>query len=266
MVVISVTDEPASLVGPWIAKNNVTHPVVCLPDGKLEQVIGVKAFPTAAVFLGMELQWTGSAGGAGSALSTAQKAGRKDSLYPKALSKVIKSMNDGDAVKALKLLRAGMPKYKEGDADWAKRLDTFLLEKSVTDVAAGTAAIESGFWHNGVELMMPYLGKDSLFPVAEEAQATLDKLETEELFAKEIQGGKLYLEAKKLEEEQEYTDAVKVYSTIIKKCDDAKIAGHARTAGQALIDARRPGYKSSCEKCQKGKGTACEKHHEDVKL
>jgi len=90
MVVINVTDEPASLVGPWNAKHGVTHPVVCLPDGKLEGVIGVAGFPTAAVFLGTDMRWKGSAGGSGSALSAAKKEGRKGSIYPKKLTKIVK--------------------------------------------------------------------------------------------------------------------------------------------------------------------------------
>jgi hypothetical protein len=261
-----VTDEPASLVAPWIAKHGVTHPVVILPDGALEAVIGVTGFPTSAVFLGMEMQWKGHPSGSGSALSSAQKDGKKGSLYPKKLSKIIKAMNEGDSAKALGMLRAGMAKFKDRDADWAKRLDAFLIETSEKDFLAANKAIELGYWHEGVELASKYLGKDSLFPGAVEAQAILDKLEDEKLYKKEIAGGKLYLEAKALADDGEYLEAVKGYKAILKKCGDTNIANHARAAAQGLIDGRKPGYKAQCPKCRANKGAACEKHLEKVKL
>lgn len=266
MVVISVTDEPASLVGPWIAKHGVTHPVVCLPNGDLEEVIGVSGFPTSAVFLGMEMTWTGRPSASGSPLSAAKKKGRKDSLYPKKLAKIVKSMNARESAKALKMLRAAKPKLKGRDADWAERLDTFMLSTSELDFAAATAAIEEGYWFKGTELMTPYLAKDSLFPGAETAQEQLTELSERPLYSKEILGGKLFLEAKKLAEAQEYSDAVKAYKSILKKCGEAEISKHARSAGQALIDAGQPGYKPSCERCRKRKQGACEKHAEEMKL
>lgn len=79
-------------------------------------------------------------------------------------------------------------------------------------------------------------------------------------------GGKLYLEAKEHAEAQEYSDAVKVYKSIIKKCGEAEISKHARTAGQALIDGGMPGYKPSCERCRGKKNGACSKHAEKMKL
>ena len=244
----------------------MTHPVVILPDGKLEKVIGVTGFPTTAVFLGTEMQWKGSPSASGSPLSSAQKEGRTDSLYPKKLSKIVKAMNDGDSAKALEMLRKGKAKFKDNDADWAERLDKFLIETSEKDFRAATAAIEQGYWHKGVQLATPYLGKDSLFPGAADAQAMLDKLEDEKLFSKEITGGELYQEAKALEDAKEYLDAVKTYKSILKKCGDTKIAEHALKAAQGLIDARKPGYKAQCPKCQANKGAACEKHLEEVKL
>lgn len=266
MVVISVTDEPASLVAPWIAKHGVTHPIVILPDGALERVIGVKGFPTSAVFLGKEMQWQGSPSQSGSALGDAQSEGRKDSLYPKKLSKIVKAMNAGESAKALGLLRAGMAKFKDIDLDWANRLDAFLIETSVKDIAAASAAIEAGFWNKAVQIATPYLGKDSLFPCAADAQAMLDKLSEEKLFSKEILGGKLFEEAKSLEDAKEYSEAFKGYKSVLKRCGDTNISEHARTAAQALIDGHKPGYNSNCPKCSANKGAACEKHLESVKL
>jgi hypothetical protein len=261
-----VTDEPAELVSAWVAKHGVTHPVVILPDGKLEKVIGVTGFPTAAVFLGREMQWKGSAGGSGSALSSAQKAGKTDSLYPKKLSKIVKAMNEGDSAKALAMLRKGKAKFKDNDADWAERLDKFLIETSEKDFLAAAAAIDKGYLYKGVQLASPYLGKDSLFPGAVDAQTMLDKLEDGKLYSKEITGGKLYQEAKAFEDAKEYLEAVKTYKSILKKCGDTQIADHAMTAAKGLISARKPGYKPQCPKCQVNKGAACEKHLEKVKL
>jgi hypothetical protein len=239
---------------------------VILPDGALEGVIGVTGFPTAAVFHGRELQWKGSAGSSGSALGKVQKVGSKSSIYPKKLSKIFKAMDKGDSAKALEMLRSGMEKFEGRDLDWAKRLDTFLIESSERAFKAAEGAIEEGYWFKALGLVQPYLGKDSPFPGAADAALRFEKLEGEELYSKEIAGGKLFAEAKALEGEGLYLEAAKAYKSVLKKCKETKISDHAHKAVQALIDAKKPGFKDGCRKCELNKGAACEKHHVEVKL
>ncbi|MDA0666413.1 MAG: hypothetical protein O3A95_07295 [Planctomycetota bacterium] len=266
LVVISVTDEPAELVETWIATNNVTHPVVILADKKLENVIGVAGFPTSAVFLNKVLQWKGHPSEAGGALGAALKEGRSDSVYPKNLSKVIKTWNGGDRTKALSELYKTMPKLEGSDLEWAGRLDGFMKDESAKAFQLSSEAMEAGFWFRGLQLAQPYLGKGSEYPRVDETRSHLALMQENPGYAKEVKGGELYEEAKLLERNMEYSEAVKVYKKIMKKSADTAIAGHAETAAKSLIDGYKPGFSATCPKCDAKSHAACAKHRETVKL
>jgi len=261
-----VTDEPAELVEPWMLKNKVTHPVVILPNKELEGVIGVKGFPTSAVFHGNKLKWTGHPSSSSGPLGDVQKDAKKTCVYPKKLSKVIKLINKGDMVKAMVDLHKLMEKLEGEDAAWAGRLEVSLNGQCSGAFADSAKAIEDGFWYEGILKAQPYLGKGSPYPGVEETVAKLELLKEEDLYAKEISGGKSFKEAQATELIMEYTDAVKKYKSVMKKCRDTQIAGHARAAAEKLIQDRRPGYKPSCPSCSRNKGAACSKHHEEIKL
>ncbi|MGB0954128.1 MAG: hypothetical protein ACPG31_12980 [Planctomycetota bacterium] len=261
-----MTDEPLELVEPWAKKVGATHPIVILPGKELEKVIGVSGFPTSAVFLDKEKVWKGHPSGASGPLADAHKKARKDSIYPKKLSKVIKSLDKGQKVKALADLQALMLKLEGEDLAWAGRLEAYLLDKSAKDFAESEELIAKGYWHKGVSLAKPYLGKGSTYPMAEEKVARLAELEKDPLYKKEMAGGELYAEGQKLESEQEYSDAFKAYKAAMKKGSGSQIATHAHDAAAKLIEDRRPGYKPSCQTCKRNKGSACSKHLEKVKL
>lgn len=261
-----MTDEPANLVEAWIAANNVTHPVVILPDGKLEKVIGVSGFPTSAVFLDKQLQWKGHPSSSSGALSSAQKDGRTDSVYPKKLGKVIKAWNKGDKTKALQDLYKVMPKLEGADLDWASRMDDFMKNESAKAFQLSSEAMEAGYWFRGVELAQPYLGKGSEYPRVEETRAHLAMMQEKPGYSKEIKGGELFRDAQIMEREREYLEAVKTYKKIMKKSADTAIAGHAEMAATKLIDGYKPGFKSTCPKCDRKSHAACAKHRENVKL
>jgi len=250
----------------WIAANNVIHPVVILPDGKLEKVIGVSGFPTSAVFLGKELQWTGHPSSSSGALSGARKEGRTDSVYPKKLGKVIKAWNGGDKTKALQELYKVMPKLEGSDLDWAGRLDGFMKNESAKAFQLSSEAIQDGFWFRGMQLAQPYLGKGSEYPRVVETRAHLAMMQEKPSYSKEIKGGELFRDAQIMERNQEYLEAVKTYKKIMKKSAETAIAGHAEMAAMKLIDAYKPGYKSTCPNCDRKTHAACAKHRENVKL
>lgn len=247
-------------------KHGVTHPVVIMPNKELEKVIGVSGFPSSAVFLGREMQWTGHPSSSKSALAAAQKKGSKDSVYPKKFSKVIKSYNKGDYIKSLLDLRKSMEKLEGDDLTWGQQFEQFLLDKSAKAFKAADKAIEDGFWMQGLTTAEPFLKKGSPFPNVEETNAKFEALKENKAYAKEMSGGKLYIKAKGYEDAKEYVDAVKTYKSIMKKCAGTEIARHAETAGQKLITDRRPGHKPSCPACRRAKGAACNKHHEEMKL
>jgi len=261
-----VTDEPAELVEKWIAELGVTHPVVILKDKALEKVIGVDGFPTSAVFLNKEMQWKGHPSSAGSPLSAAHKGARQDGVYPKKLSKVVKSWNKGDKVKALSDLYKTMPKLEAADLDWAGRLGTFMKGESAKAFEASAQALQAGYWLRGVQLAQPYLGKGSEYPRVAETQAHLTMMQEKPGYSKEIKGGELFQEAKDLASSREYLDAFKTYKKVMKKAADTAIAGHAEAAARELMDGYKPGFKSSCSNCNHKTDAACAKHRAKVKL
>lgn len=266
LVVISVTDEPIELVEPWIAEVGATHPIVIMPEGQLEKVIGVEYFPTGAVFLDRKLTWKGSAGGTSGPLEAARKDARTDSVIPKKLSKVVKSLNKGDQVKALTDLRKLKPKLEGRDLSWAGNLEEYLLSSCAKSFEKSMEMIEAGFWYEGLAMVEPYLKKGSEYPRLEETRAHLASLEAKPLYKKEIVGGKLYAEGRDLEVQQSYLEAFNAYKSVLKKAPGTQIADHAREAAMRLMEDRRPGYKASCETCRRNKGSACAKHLEKVKL
>lgn len=251
---------------PWIAEVGATHPIVIMPEGQLEKVIGVEYFPTGAVFLDRKLTFKGSAGDTAGPLEAARKDARKDSVYPKKLGKVIKALNKGDQVKALVDLRKLKPKLEGRDLSWAGRLEEYLLSSCAKAFAQSASLIEAGFWYEGVALTEPYLKKGSPFPRVEETRAYGDSLQAKPLFKKEMAGGELYAEGQGLEVQKEYLDAFNAYKSVLKKASGTQIAEHARAAAERLMEERRPGYKASCPTCRSNKGAACGKHLEKVKL
>ncbi len=261
-----MTDEPIDLVAPWVEKNKVTHPVVILPDGKLEAVIGVKGFPTSAVFMGTEKKWTGHPGSSNGPLNSAAKKARKDAIYPKKLSKVFKLWDQKQPVGALTELKKVMPKLAEGDAAWAQRMEKFMLETCAKDFDAADKAIAEGYWYRGVEIASPYLAKGSVYPAVDEIAAKLATLAEDDLYKAEMAGGKEFAKAEQLVKAMDFIGAVKAYKSAVKKGGDGKIAAHALAAGQELINNRNPGFKPTCPKCKYKKKSACAKHYKEMKM
>jgi hypothetical protein len=266
LVVISVTDEKEELVDQYMKEMNVTHPVVILPDGALEKVIGVSGFPTSGVFFDNELQWSGHPSSSHGAVEKAMKGATKGGPYPKKLSKAFKLMDQGRAIDAMAELEKVTPKLDEKDAAWAGRYKAYLMDQGAKAFAKATESIDQGFYFRATQLVDPYLGKVSPYDGAAEMEQRLLMLQEEKNYKKEISGGKLYAEAKELEGAKEYLEAVKTYRSAMKKGKGAKIEAHAYDAARALIEARKPGFKSSCERCDYKSQAACSKHYEEVKL
>lgn len=266
LVVISVTDEKQELVDQYMKEMNVTHPVVILPDGALEKVIGVSGFPTSGVFFNNELQWSGHPASAHGAVEDAMSGATKGGPYPKKLSKAFKLMDQGRAVDAMAELEKVTPKLDEKDSAWAERYKNYLMDQGAKAFAAATESIDQGFYYRATQLVEPYFGKESPYDGVAEMEQRMLMLEGEGNYKKEISGGKLYAEAKELESAKEYLDAVKTYRSAMKKGKGAKIELHAYDAARALIEGRKPGYKSTCEKCDYKSQAACAKHFEEVKL
>jgi len=266
LVVISVTDEKQELVDQYMKEMKVTHPVVILPDGALEKLIGVSGFPTSAVFSDGELQWKGHPSSSHGAIATAMGSASKGGPYPKKLAKAFKKMDDGDAVAAVAEVQKQMPKLDEKDAAWAGRYVAYLKQQSAMAFEASAGSIEDGYWFRAEQEAAPFLGKESPFARVAEMEAQLAMLKEQGTYKKEISGGKLFAEAKALEGSKEYLDAAKTYRSAMKKGKGTLIGSHAYDAAKALLDGRKPGYKASCPRCDHKNEAACSKHFEEIKL
>lgn len=267
LVVISVTDEDSALVDAWVLKNNVTHPVVILEDGKLEGLVMGTGFPSAGVFENGELAWTGHPSSAGGAIETALKSADKGSVYPKKLKKVRGLMQSGDFSKALTELRKMQEKGLEGrDKVWAERLGAYMEQCCDRDFAKAKEAVEGGRVYDAVTVMTGYIGKASPFPQALKVSEWLVAMEEDPNYKKEMAGGALYAEGVALESQDLFVDAFKIYKKAAKKGKGARIEQVAIDAAGVLLMERHTGYKASCPSCTKSTKSACAKHFEDLKL
>src|SRR5688572_27350437 len=101
LVIIGVTDEDPAIVEKWLGKMKTkpSYPIAILADGKLEQALGVQAFPTQGV-----IDPTGTITFAGhggeSELSKALADATKGGIWPKKLDKIVAMIRGGDHAKA----------------------------------------------------------------------------------------------------------------------------------------------------------------------
>lgn len=266
-MVISVTDEEIGLVNDFIAEFQVTHPVVILKGGALEDLIGVQGFPTSAVFSNGELQWTGHPAESASAVAKAMKSAKKGSVLPRSLAKAGSLIRAGKPAEAYSEVLKLELKLSEEDVKWADRLKKFLAEESVAALESGKADVAAGFIWRGLDRARRYAGTGSLLPNATDHNDWIAQVEagTPEL-KKELTGGPLYAEAEALAKAYDFLGAFKAYKSVMSKCRGTKIAGNAETAARALIEAGSCGFSPTCEKCDHKDFRACSKHREEVKL
>lgn len=194
------------------------------------------------------------------------KDGRKDSIYPKKLSKVFKLWDQKLPVNALAELKKIQPKLEEADAAWSQRMEKFMLDTCAKDFAAAAKAIDDGYWFRGVELASPYLAKGTTYPEAEAVSVQLAALTEGKTYKFEMAGGKEFAKAEQLVKAGDYIGAVKAYKSAVKKGGSGHISAHALKAGQELIDNRNPGFKSTCPKCKGKTKSACSKHYKEMKM
>ncbi|MEM7307497.1 MAG: hypothetical protein AAF682_12540 [Planctomycetota bacterium] len=263
-----MTDEAPALVDKWVEQKKPTYPIVSLKDPAFEDFLEVGFFPTAAVIRpDGTLAYSGSAGMTAGPLGDAMKKAKKGSMWPKSLSKVAKLMQDGKYDKSyaelLKLVEG--EKVPEEDQPTAELFQGYLEGLSTTALEDGKSFQEAGNVYLAVRSIEYYAESKVAFPATEDCVKLLEELEAIPEFKKEMKGGEIFADAKLLEDDNDFVEAIKGYKSILKKCKETKIAGLAREAAEKLISDGMVGYKAACPTCRKLR-KACKKHHEEVKL
>lgn len=251
----------------FIAEFQVTHPVVILKGGELENLIGVTGYPTSAVFSNGELVWTGHPSESGAAVDKALKKAKKGSVFPRSLAKAGSLLRSNQPAQAYSEVLKLEPKLSAADSAWAIRVKKFIEEESVTALDAGKADVESGFIWRGIDRARQFGGEGSLLPNAKDWAAWKAQVEsaTPDL-KRELAGGPLYAEAAALAKAYDFVGAVKGYKSVMSKCRGSRIAANAESAAQAIVEAGSCGFNPNCEKCDHKDLRACSKHREEVKL
>jgi hypothetical protein len=265
-VVIGVTDEEPGLVEKWLKTSKAEYPIVILKDdGAFENALGVKGFPTGAVIdPSGALAFAGSAHETESPLGKAMGQAKPGSILPKKLSAIGKLLRARDLAKAYGELKklAGLA----GDEQkWAEKLTGYLEKEASAALADAKSLAEGGRVYDAVQRVSPFAKASTPFPTTADSAAFLKGLEADAAFKKEMAGGPDFAKAKALEDEGEYSEAVRSYSALSKKLASTKIGAAAKARAEELVNEGMPGFKGVCETCRKGK-RACEKHKEEIKV
>ena len=264
-MIIGVTDEGPELVDGWVADVKPDFPIVILKDKALEDKIGVKFFPTAAVVgPGLKMTYSGSSRDYAEPLEAALKDSDHASLYPKSISKVRKAWGAGETIKAYveacKVADSG-----KDETGWAVRFRDFIASEANNALQQAEQLSIDGFVLDAEEAVEPFHAKNNSLPNAADTAKFLKELSADKLYKKEIKGGKLYREAQALAAGYEYTEATLAYKAVMKKYKGTRIADHGASSARKLIEKGMPGYTRHCENCRREK-RACAKHFEYISL
>lgn len=260
-----MTDEKESLVDAWVAKYKPEYPIAILKSGKVEDAIGVKFFPTAAVVDPEGLiTFSGSAGLISSPLKAAMKKAEKKPLFPKALAKTRKLLKDeklGDAYEEF------LDIDSNGSDPMIAGYRSMLEIRIDSEVSSAKKFVKAGLYYRAIALAEPIAEIASELSSVAEAKTLLTELQASEDLDEELKGGRGYQKGEDLEAEGEYLDAVKAYRKVYrtKKYTGTKIAAAAEARARYLVDKGKPGYSSSCSACRRKK-RACTKHAKKVDL
>jgi hypothetical protein len=238
-VIIGVTDEPPALVDRWVADVEAIYPIVSTDGSELEEFLGVKGFPTAAVVSPQGVLSFAGFGSYQGPLDEALDEAEKGALLPKVFSKAQKKLDAGDRdgayVEFVKLLDAPKSKLDEAETAVGKRWRTWIEESTAAEVAEGQQLLEEGWvykaWHKAEPLAKSKAG----YPATQDAQALLEQVEAVEDFKDEMKGGELYAEADQLSRSKSTReDALELLGKIVKKYEGLRIATHASEAIEEL--------------------------------
>ena len=262
-----MTDEPAELVDAWVAKNKPDYPIAIVGSGQLNKQLRVEFYPFGAVINPSgTLTYSGSLRGIEDPLDEALSHATKGPVWPKALDKPTKWMQEGQLDRSYaevqKLLEGG--KLEGGDLAQTEFFRTFLEGRASAALTEASELQETRVYR-AVQLIEPFAEAEPPFPATAACQDLLAALEALPDFKREIKGGELYQEALEARSGGEYTDAFKKLKTVYRKYEGTRIAAHSLEAARELMESRLTGFQAHCSGCKQQK-RACKKHHEEVEL
>lgn len=261
-----MTDESPEVVQEWLARAKPSYPIA-ITRGEFENQINVPHFPYSAV-IGPDglISYAGNAGGGEGSVNTGLAKSKKESLWPKSLSKVTKVMM-GDPIKAYgelkKLLADG--KVAAQDKPHVDSFVAFLEGQAQSALTDAKGLYEKGHVLKALRKVETYSAAQPAFPSTPDSLTLVKELQALPDFKKEITGGEAFIEAEELEKAYEYLDAFEAFKSISKKFTGTKVGDNARAQAERLRNDGLPGFDSNCDDCLKAR-RACSKHKKDVKV
>lgn len=229
-MIIGVTDEPPELVDEFVKTYEPSYPIVITKDRTLEQHLGVKGFPTAAVVEPSgKITWKDHFG-YDDALDTAHKSADKVPLVPKTFAKVHKEIMAQDLPGAygelVKVLDKG--RLDESDQAFGDRARAWLEGEASSALARGTALVEDGWVWRAVNMVEPFTKGKTPFPNQQELETFIETEQARKGFKDEMKAGEMYAEANALaRSKRTVKDGIELFDKLVKKYDDTAIAAHA---------------------------------------
>lgn len=262
-----MTDEPPSLVDSWLAKSKAEYPIVCLKNGDLEDFLGVKGFPHAAVIDPNGLvAFSGIAYDAEGSLDEALDDATEGPLWPKKLDDVAELLEKDPSKAYAKVLKlAEDSKLDETEtaavAAFRAHLES-LAESAFTD---GTSLLEQGLALQAMQRTESWAAASPAFPATPKLVELRKEIEALPTFKAEMRAGEIFAKAEVAADETDFETAAKTYKLVYTKYDETRIAAVAQERAKELVDKGLPGFKKTCLKCKQAK-RACEKHAVEIKL
>jgi hypothetical protein len=261
-----VTDESPEIVQAWLARAKPKYPIA-ITKGGFESQIKVPHFPYSAV-IGPDgnIAYAGESGGGEGCIDSGMAKSKKESLWPKSLSKVTKLMM-GEPIKAYgelkKLIADG--KVVAQEKPHVDGFVAYLEGQAQSSLVEARAFSEKGQILKAVRKIEAYSLAQPQFPSSADSATLLKELQALPDFKKEVAGGEAYLAAEQLEKDKEFLEAFEGFKSVSKKFGGTKIADNARAQAERIKNDGLAGMESDCENCYRAK-RACEKHKKDVKL
>ena len=179
LVVVGVTDEPKSLVGPDVQKKKMKYPVASSVGSDFMAQYGIKGFPSAFLIDadGMVV-WSGHPGGFEESMLTDLLAKVQPlPVLPEANADITKLFESGNFAKAWTALQKAQAKAPD---DTALKAASEGLTKTVqTKLDAAKEAVDDGRFGDAQRLYRALIESYAGVPGAEAAKPSLDELEEE---------------------------------------------------------------------------------------
>lgn len=208
-----------------------------------------------------KIVWRGHPAGLDEKQLTPLLAGAKPATVCAGLEDVFKLRHGeqfGEARKlALKLLEQGqLSEPAQGQArQWVAAIEADTKERVAAAAAAETDKDVYLLWQHLDDLALHYQG----VPGAEDAKERLEKLLAAKPNVREIDAGKRFAEAMRLEEEFDFTAAMDIYKELGTRHSSTRAGRNAKARHREMLEKGMLGYDQKCNYC-KAAERACPTH------